>query len=75
MTSFLLNLNELERVKRAHGIRTITELAEASGLSRNTWSTALRNQKPTPQVLEALAELGARPTHVLIANKVSTPAA
>lgn len=75
MTSFLLNMNELEHIKRAHGIRTITELAEASGVSRRTWTTALRDQKPTPQVLEALARLGARPSHVLIANEASTTAA
>lgn len=75
MTSFLLNLNELEHVKRSHGIRTITELAETSGVSRRTWTTALRDQKPTPQVLDALARLGARPSQVLIANELSTPAA
>lgn len=75
MTSFLLSLDELERVKRAHGIRTNVELAEVSGVSRRTWTTALRDQKPTPQVLEALARLGARPSHVLIANGASTAAA
>lgn len=75
MTSFLLSLDELERVKRAHGIRTIVELSETTGVSRRTWTTALRDQKPTPQVLEALAQLGARPSHVLIRNDSANKAA
>lgn len=65
MTRFLISLDEVERVKRAHGIASTVELAERTSLSRNTWSKALRERKPTPQVLEALAALGARPTRVL----------
>lgn len=75
MTSFLLSLDELERVKRARGIRTIVELSEVTGVSRRTWTSALRDQKPTPQVLEALAQLGARPSHVLIKNDSAEQAA
>lgn len=75
MTSFLLSLDELERVKRARGIRTIVELSETTGVSRRTWTSALRDQKPTPQVLEALAQLGARPSHVLIRNDSAGKAA
>ncbi|QBJ98513.1 XRE family transcriptional regulator [Rhodococcus sp. ABRD24] len=68
MRVFLLSLDEIERVKRAKGIQGITGLAEASGMNRKTWSTAMRDRRPTPQVLDALARLGARPDRVLIAD-------
>jgi len=68
---FLLSLDEIERVKRAHRIRSVTGLAEVTGLTRKTWSTALRDRRPTPQVLEALARLGARPDRVLIADEAA----
>lgn len=69
MTMFLISLDELERTKRRHGIRSTTELAAASGVSRRTWTTTLRDRRPTPQVLDALARLGARPDRVLIADE------
>lgn len=71
MRMFLLSLDEIERVKRERGIRGITGLADVSGLNRKTWSTALRDRRPTPQVLEALAHLGARPERILIADEAS----
>ncbi|MFC9764353.1 XRE family transcriptional regulator [Rhodococcus jostii] len=71
---FLISLDELDRTKRRNGIRNITELAEASGVSRRTWSTTVRDRRPTPQVLDALARLGARPERVLIADEASTQA-
>lgn len=75
MTSFLISLDEVERVKRAHGITNIVELAARTGVSRNTWSKALRERKPTPQVLEALAQLGARATRILVDEQLESAAA
>lgn len=66
MTTFLLSLDEIERVKRVNRIKTAVDLAAKSGVSRNTWNKALKTRKPTPQILEALAELGAMPERVLI---------
>lgn len=68
MSMFLLSLDEIERVKKANGIRSVTGLADRTDLSRKTWSTALRERRPTPQVLDALARLGARPERVLITD-------
>lgn len=64
---FLLSLDEIDRVKRIHGIRSIAQLAGVTGVTRKTWSVALRSRKPTPAVLEALADLGARADRVLVA--------
>lgn len=69
MRMFLLSLDEIERVKRLRNIRGITGLADASGMDRKTWSKAIRDRRPTPQVLDALATLGARPDRVLIAEE------
>ena len=69
MTSFLISLDELERVKRANGLRSITDLSRATGISRNTWSAAVGGRKPTPSILDALARLGARPERVLISDE------
>jgi hypothetical protein len=68
---FLLSLDEVERVKRAHRISSVTRLAEVTELTRKTWSTALRDRRPTPQVLDALARLGARPDRILISDESS----
>ncbi|MFC9769336.1 XRE family transcriptional regulator [Rhodococcus jostii] len=58
-------------MKRVHRIRGIVGLAEATDLTRKTWSTALRDQRPTPQILAALARLGARPDRILIVDEVA----
>lgn len=71
MTSFLLSLDEIERVKRMHGLHTTVDIAAKTGVSRNTWSKALSTRKPTPQVLEALALLGARASRVLISEDMA----
>ncbi|MGP9725436.1 XRE family transcriptional regulator [Corynebacterium sp. AOP40-9SA-29] len=63
---FLISLDELERVKRANQLRSAVDLAAKTGLSRNTWNKAIKTQRPTPQVLDALADLGARPDRVLV---------
>ena len=66
MTEFLLSLDEVERVKRQNRIARTVDLAEVTGLARNTWTKALSTRKPTPMVLDALAGLGARPDKILI---------
>jgi|LSQX01.1.fsa_nt_gb hypothetical protein len=68
MTKYLLNLNEVERVKRAHNIDSITALAKLTKVSRATWSRVLNTQRYTHDTLEALANLGARPGHILITD-------
>lgn len=66
MTQFLISLDEVERVKRMHHITSTKELAERTKLGRSTWTRALSTRRPTPDVLEALAKLGARASRVLI---------
>lgn len=66
MAQFLVSLDELDRVKRANHITSTVELADRTGVSRSTWSRVLATRKPTGDVLEALANLGARPTKVLV---------
>ncbi|WP_412475402.1 XRE family transcriptional regulator [Gordonia sp. LUNF6] len=66
MGTFLLSLDEIARVKKAHRIEHTTELAERTNVSRKTWTTALKTRRATPDILAALANLGARPDKVLI---------
>lgn len=70
---FLLSLDEIDRVKRAHGIASTAELERVTGVTRKTWAKALRTREPTPSILCALASLGARPTRVLVLDE-ATPA-
>lgn len=67
MTEFLLNLDEIDYVKRQNRVASNVELAKISRVSRNTWTTAINSRRPTTQVLGALADLGARPEKVLVA--------
>ncbi|MBT2268812.1 XRE family transcriptional regulator [Rhodococcus erythropolis] len=71
---FLLSLDEIERVKRANGICTLLELERRTGMTRKSWSTAIKTRRPTPQILDALSTLGAKPSKVLIADEVSAAA-
>lgn len=73
MASFLISLDELDRVKRAHGLRSTADLARHTGMSRATWTRAVNQRRPTPDILCALASLGARPTRVLVLDE-ATPA-
>lgn len=75
MTQFLISLDEVERVKRMHGIDSTVGLANRTDVSRSTWSRALRTRRPTPDVLDALAQLGARASHILIADSLAEAAA
>lgn len=63
---FLISLDELDRVKRLKGLRTNVDLAAYTGVSRNTWNQATKTRRPTPQVLQALADLGADPSRILV---------
>ena len=67
VTTFLISLDELERVKHVNRLTSAVDLAAYTGVSRNTWNKALKTRKPTPQILDALAFMGARPEKVLIA--------
>lgn len=66
---FLLSLDEIDRVKRLHRITSLSSLEGKTGVTRKTWSKAMRERRPTPDVLNALASLGARPERVLIAEE------
>lgn len=77
MTGFLISLDELDRVKRLHGLRSTTDLARHTDISRSTWTRAVNLRRPTPDILTALAALGARPTRVLVLDDTAaeSPAA
>lgn len=66
MAQFLISLDELERVKKANHINSISGLADKSDVSRSTWGRVLKTRRPTGDVLQALAELGANPARILI---------
>ncbi|KLN67650.1 helix-turn-helix domain-containing protein [Rhodococcus qingshengii] len=66
MAHFRISLDELERVKRRHRIASQVKLADVTGVSRSTWTRAIRDGEPSRQVLEALARLGADPSKVLV---------
>ncbi len=68
--SFLISLDELDRVKRVNGLQTIVDLSEATAISRPTWTRAIKTRRPTPDILNALADLGARPNKVLVLDSL-----
>lgn len=70
MHQVLLNLYEIDRIKRANGIYTTVELAKrtAGRVSRNTWTRALKDREPRPDVLNELAALGARIDQILVSE-------
>ncbi|QPK78309.1 XRE family transcriptional regulator [Corynebacterium lizhenjunii] len=72
---FLLSLDEIDRVKRAHKISTFVELEAVTGVTRKTWREALATRDPKPAVLQALARLGARPNRILVNDCTEIPAA
>lgn len=72
---FLLSLDEIDRVKRAHGIASLVDLERETGITRKTWREALNSREPKPAVLQALAKLGARPNRILINDELATAAA
>lgn len=75
MKHFLISLDEVERVKRLNNIRSTVDLARRTGIARSTWARALSTRKPTTDVLDALANLGAKPSQVLTGEDLSELAA
>lgn len=63
---FLLSLDEIDRVKRVNGLRTLVDLERVTGVTRKTWQAAMKSREPKPAVLNALATLGARPNRILV---------
>lgn len=68
MAQFLISLDEVERVKKLNRIGSTVELAQRTNVSRSTWGRALSTRAPKPDVLQALAALGARPDRILVAD-------
>ena len=73
MSSLLLSLDEIDRVKRLNGISTTVGFEEKTGITRKTWSKAINTRRPSVPVMEALYELGARPSRLLVGVEI-TPA-
>lgn len=69
MSKFLLSLDEIDRIRRLHQISSATGFEAKTSLNRKTWSRALTTRRPTPEVLNELAKLGARPNKILIAEQ------
>lgn len=67
MSRFLISLDELDRVKRINGLRSTSDLARKTEMGRATWTRAVNTRRPTPDILDALAQLGARPNRILVA--------
>ncbi|WP_353107769.1 XRE family transcriptional regulator [Gordonia sp. (in: high G+C Gram-positive bacteria)] len=63
---FLLSLDEIARVKTINGLGSAASMEGASDVSERTWRTAFKTRKPTPAVLDALGNLGARPSRILV---------
>lgn len=63
---FLLSLDEMERVKRAHALTSFTAMERRTQVSERTWRTAFKTRRPTPAVLDALGALGARSSKILV---------
>ncbi|MER0007756.1 XRE family transcriptional regulator [Corynebacterium sp. KPL4064] len=68
---FLLSLDEIDRVKRAHGLSSLVDLERETGITRKTWRDAMNTREPKPAVLQALAALGARPNRILICDEIA----
>lgn len=69
---FLLSLDELDRVKRAHKLSSLVDLERETGVTRKTWRDAIKTREPKPAVLQALAALGARPNRILVVDEMAT---
>ena len=63
---YLLSLDEVDWVKRMNHISSTSGLAEKTNVSRKTWTKALSTREPSALVLQALANLGARPEKILV---------
>lgn len=75
MTRFRISLDEMDRVMRAHRIETWEQMAATTGVARSTWARTKKTGRPTPAVLDALAQLGASPRKVLVEDPPMSVAA
>ena len=66
MSNYLLSLDEIDRVKRLHHISSNTGLEAATNVTRKTWAHAINTRQPTMRILDALAQLGADPSRILV---------
>lgn len=66
MGQILISLDEVDRVRRNLNLLHVTDLADKTGLSRSTWTRALKHRRPTPEILQALIDLGARADQLLV---------
>lgn len=71
MSRLLLSLDEIDRVKRLHGITSNTGLEDRTGITRKTWAKAINTRQLSIPVMEALYDLGARPDRLIVG--VETP--
>lgn len=72
--TFVLSLDEIARVAGHTGLPLARDLADRTGITRKTWSTALRTRRATPDILDALADLGARADRVLVLDDATAAA-
>ena len=75
MTRFRISLDEMDRVMRANRIETWDQMAAKTGVARSTWARTKKTGRPTPAVLDALADLGAKPQKVLVEDVLMAAAA
>lgn len=73
MSKLMLSLDEIDRVMRINGITSQAELYDRTGVARKTWSKAFNSRGLSPAVMNALHELGARPSHLLVGVETDTP--
>ena len=66
MPKVLVSLDEIDRVKRIHGIRTQEQFADAIGVHRNTLRSLLKERRIDDLFVNRLVELGARPNKILV---------
>lgn len=66
MSRLLLSLDEIDRVMRMNGITSQTGLESKTGITRKTWAKAIKTRELSVPVMDALYELGARPSRLLV---------
>lgn len=66
MPKVLVSLDEIDRVKRIHKIRTKEQFADLIDVHRNTMRVYLRDRKVDDYFIQKLVELGARPNKLLV---------
>lgn len=62
----LLSLDEIDRVRRMHGLNSQTALEDKTQITRKTWAKVLKTRELSVPIMEALYKLGARPSRLLV---------